>query len=131
MSSHDGLPSSRRCGGPAIGLALHRAGIQAVVYESSAGAARRRGWLFESGAERASPYCRALGVEHVMDGLGFRNDRLIFHNEAGRVIAEAPVGRRDRVAWLVQPCPARGSHRRGRPLEFGSALVSVESQRDV
>src|SRR6059058_5119358 len=91
--------SSSRCAiivgagvaGPAIGLGLHRVGIRAVVYEASP-APRDDEGAFLNLAPNGMAVLRALGVGYVMDGLGFRNDRLIFHNEVGRAIAEARVG---------------------------------------
>src|SRR5919108_6023493 len=82
--------SSSRCAivigagvaGPAIGLGLHRAGMRAVVYEASP-APRDDEGTFLNLAPNGIAVLRALGVGYVLDGLGFRNDRLVFHNEAG------------------------------------------------
>ena len=130
------MSSSRRAAiigagiaGPAIGLALRRARIQSTVYESSAAPRDEEGGFLNL-APNGIAVLRALGIEHVMNGLGFRNDRLVFHNDAGRAIAEAPVGAvtvsRGRFSRAMRDAAAA----EGVAFEFGKALISVESQRD-
>src|SRR5687767_8239138 len=77
--------------GPALGIALRRAGIDSVVYESSP-APRDNAGAFLNLAPNGLNVLHALDLAHLTDRLGFRNDRLVFHNETGRVLADVPVG---------------------------------------
>lgn len=77
--------------GPALGIALRRSGIECTVYEASDGPRDNAG-VFLNVAPNGLSVLRALDLGSRLDGIGFRNDRLVFHNEAGRVLAEAPVG---------------------------------------
>jgi FAD-dependent urate hydroxylase len=77
--------------GPALGIALRHVGIDSVVYEASP-APRDEGGAFLNLAPNGLNALHALGLGGLADGLGFRNDRLVFHTETGRVLAEAPVG---------------------------------------
>jgi FAD-dependent urate hydroxylase len=77
--------------GPGMAIALQRAGFDAVVYEAS-DAPRDDTGVFLNLAPNGIAVLRALGVEDAIRGLGFQNDQLIFHNEAGRVLASVPVG---------------------------------------
>lgn len=113
--------------GPAIGLALHRAGIRAVVYEASA-APRDEEGAFLNLAPNGIGVLQALGAGRVMDGLGFRNDRLIFHNEAGRAIADAPVGGVTASRGLFSRGLRVAAMDEGVTFEFGKSLASLESR---
>ena len=78
-------------GGPALSVALTRAGIESSVYEAS-DEPRDDAGAFLNLAPNGLSVLRALGLGSRLDGLGFQNDRLIFHNETGRTLAEVPVG---------------------------------------
>jgi FAD-dependent urate hydroxylase len=131
-----GMDSSRRAviigagvAGPALGLALHHVGIHAVVCESSTAARDDEGGFLNI-APNGIAALGVLGVERVMEGLGFRNDRLIFHNEGGRVIAEAPVGAVTASRGAFSRTLRDAAMSAGVGFEFGKVLVSVESARD-
>ena len=115
--------------GPAMGLALHRAGMQATVYEASV-APRDEEGAFLNLAPNGVAVLRALGVGHVLDGLGFRNDRLIFHNDAGRILAEAPVGAITVSRGLFSRALRATAVAHGVSFVFGMALASLESRGD-
>jgi 2-polyprenyl-6-methoxyphenol hydroxylase-like FAD-dependent oxidoreductase len=112
-----------------MGLALRRAGISAVVYESSVVPRDDEG-AFLNLAPNGVAVLHALGVPDVMQALGFRNDRLIFHNEAGRAIAEAPVGAVTLSRGAFSRALRDAACDAGVTFEFGKALVSVDSQSD-
>ena len=77
--------------GPVAAIALRRAGFDAVVYEAS-DTPRDEAGVFLNLAPNGLEVLRALGVERAIEGLGFQNDRLVFQNDAGRVLATVPVG---------------------------------------
>lgn len=91
MTSRPVLIVGAGIAGPAAGIALARAGIEALVYEASS-TPRDEAGAFLNLAPNGIAVLRALAVEHVLDGLGFQNDRLVFRNESGRVLAETAVG---------------------------------------
>ena len=70
----------------------------------------------------ASTLLRTLGLEHIIDGLGFQNDRLVFHNEAGRVLADAPVGGVTIMRGALSGALRDAAERAGVRFEFGKAL---------
>ncbi|HVQ12219.1 MAG TPA: FAD-dependent monooxygenase, partial [Vicinamibacterales bacterium] len=78
-------------GGPALSIALKRAGIESVVYEAT-DRPRDDVGAFLNLAPNGLSVLRSFGLGSRLDGLGFQNDRLIFHNETGRTLAEVPVG---------------------------------------
>src|SRR5688572_33299516 len=77
--------------GPALGIALRRAGIDSVVYEASP-APRDTAGAFLNLAPNGLNVLHALGLPNLIADLGFRNDHLVFHNETGLVLADVPVG---------------------------------------
>jgi 2-polyprenyl-6-methoxyphenol hydroxylase-like FAD-dependent oxidoreductase len=113
--------------GPAVGLALRRAGFEAVVYESSS-RPRDDGGAFLNLAPNGINVLHALGVSHVIDGLGFQNDRLVFHNETGRVLADVPVGGRTIMRGALSRALRQAAESAGVRFEFGKALASVEER---
>jgi 2-polyprenyl-6-methoxyphenol hydroxylase-like FAD-dependent oxidoreductase len=114
--------------GPAIGLALRRVGIRAVVYEASA-APRDDEGAFLNLAPNGIGVLQALGAGRVMDGLGFRNDRLVFHNEAGRALADVPVGGVTASRGLFSRALRDAATQEGVEFEFAKSLASLESGR--
>jgi 2-polyprenyl-6-methoxyphenol hydroxylase-like FAD-dependent oxidoreductase len=117
--------------GPALAIALRRAGIESTVYEGSEGPRDNAG-VFLNVAPNGLSVLRALGLGARLDGLGFQNDRLVFHSDTGRVLSEAPVGgitvRRGELSRMLREA-AQGV---GVAFEFGKSLTSVtEHDRDV
>ena len=111
--------------GPALGLALRRAGIDSVVYEASP-TPRDEAGAFLNLAPNGLSVLRALGLDHVLDGLGFQNDRLVFHNEAGRVLADVPVGGVTLLRGALSHALREAAIDAGVRFEFARALASVE-----
>lgn len=115
--------------GPPLGIALKRAGFEPVIYEAS-DTPRDNGGAFLNLAPNGIKALRALGLEHVLDGLGFQNDWLVFHNESGRVLAEVPVGGITVMRGALSRALREAAERAGVRFEFGKALTSIED-RDV
>lgn len=115
--------------GPALGIALARAGIDATVYEA-APAPRDDAGAFLNLAPNGLNALRALGVAHLTDDIGFRNDRIVFLNEAGRVLADAAVGGRTLMRGALSCALREAALHRGVRFEFGKALTSVEEGAD-
>jgi 2-polyprenyl-6-methoxyphenol hydroxylase-like FAD-dependent oxidoreductase len=67
----------------------------------------------------------ALGLGPRLAGLGFQNDRLVFHNETGRLLAEVPVGgitvKRGSLSRLLRDAAVDAGIR----FEFGKTIASV------
>ncbi|HVQ12124.1 MAG TPA: FAD-dependent monooxygenase [Vicinamibacterales bacterium] len=110
-------------GGPALSMALTRAGIESTVYEASA--PRDDAGAFLNLAPNGLSVLRALGLGPHLDGLGFQNDRLIFHNETGRVLAEVPVGGVTVMRGAVSRVIRDAAEEAGVRVKFGKALSSV------
>jgi len=132
--------------GPALGIALQRAGIMSTVYEAS-DSPRDDAGAFLNVAPNGLSVLRGLGLARStgvrplpgsaqcpdvgrgltpdLDGLGFRNDRLVFHNDTGRVLAEVPVGgvtvMRGALSRVIREAAADAGVR----FEFNKALASV------
>ena len=117
--------------GPALGIALKRVGIDAVVYESTA-TPRDAAGAFLNLAPNGLNAMRALGFEHLIPGLGFRNDRLEFLNDAGRVLADAPVGAITVMRGELSRVLREAAITAGVQFEFGKVLESVtQADADV
>jgi 2-polyprenyl-6-methoxyphenol hydroxylase-like FAD-dependent oxidoreductase len=110
--------------GPALGIALKRAGIDSIVFEASDGPRDDAG-AFLNLAPNGLSVLRALGVSARLDGLGFQNDRLVFHNETGRVIAEVPVGGVTVARGVLSRVLREAAEDAGVRVEFGKALTSI------
>ena len=110
--------------GPALGIALRRVGIESTVYEASDGPRDNTG-VFLNVAPNGLSVLRALGLSARLEGLGFQNDRLVFHNETGRVLAEAPVGgitiKRGELSRVLREAAEEADV----GFEFGKPLSSV------
>src|SRR5262245_53675628 len=91
MASKVILIVGRGIGGSAAAIELARAGVESMVYEASTAPRDDEGAFFNL-APNGIAVLRALDIEFVVDGIGFQNDRLVFHNERGRVLAETEVG---------------------------------------
>jgi 2-polyprenyl-6-methoxyphenol hydroxylase-like FAD-dependent oxidoreductase len=110
--------------GPALGIALRRAGIDSVVYESSP-APRDNAGAFLNLAPNGLNVLQALNLPNLTDRLGFRNDRLIFHNDTGRVLADVPVGGVTIMRGTLSRALREAALEAGVRFEFGKALESV------
>lgn len=110
--------------GPALGIALRRAGIDSVVYESNP-TPRDEGGAFLNLAPNGLNVLRALDIASLTDGLGFRNDRLVFHTETGRLLAEASVGGITVMRGALSRALREAAVEAGVRFEFGKALESV------
>jgi 2-polyprenyl-6-methoxyphenol hydroxylase-like FAD-dependent oxidoreductase len=110
--------------GPALGIALRRAGIDSVVYEASP-VPRDNAGAFLNLAPNGLNVLQALGLAHLTDGLGFRNNRLVFHNETGRVLADVPVGGVTIMRGALSRALREAAVEAGVRFEFGKALESV------
>ncbi len=113
--------------GPTLGIALRRAGLEPVVYEAS-DTPRDDAGAFLNVAPNGITALRALGLDHVLDGLGFQNDRLIFHNESGRVLADVPVGGITVMRGALSRALRAAAERAGVRFEFGKALASIDDR---
>ena len=115
--------------GPALALALQRAGIDSIVCEASDGPRDEAG-AFLNVAPNGLSVLRALGLGPRLDGLGFQNDRLVFHNETGRLLAEMPVGgitvKRGALSRMLRDAAVNAGIR----VEFGKSLSAVTTYRD-
>jgi 2-polyprenyl-6-methoxyphenol hydroxylase-like FAD-dependent oxidoreductase len=110
--------------GPALGIALRRAGINSVVYEASP-APRDNAGAFLNLAPNGLNVLHALGLAHLTDRLGFRNDRLVFHNDTGRVLADVPVGGVTIMRGTLSRALREAAVEAGVRFKFGHALESV------
>ncbi len=115
--------------GAALGIAFARAGIQAVVYEASA-APRDDSGAFLNLAPNGLSILRQLGLEHLAVDAGFRNDRLVFHNEAGRVLADVRIGGITLMRGALSRALREAAIQSGVRFEFGKALQLVEEEGD-
>jgi len=113
--------------GPAVGIALRRAGMDAIVYEASA-TPRDAAGAFLNLAPNGLGVLRALGLGQVIDGLGFLNDRLVFQNEAGRILAEVSVGGITLMRGALSRALREAAENAGVRFEFGKMLESIEER---
>lgn len=110
--------------GSALAIALRRAGIESVVYEASPLAQDDAG-AFLNLAPNGLDVLQALGLANCIDRLGFRNDRLVFHNETGRILADVPVGGVTIMRGALSRALREAALAAGVRFEFGKALDSV------
>jgi FAD-dependent urate hydroxylase len=115
--------------GPALGIALRRVGIDAVVYEASA-TPRDAAGAFLNLAPNGLHALHALGLGGLAEGLGFRNDRLVFHNDAGRVLADVPVGGVTLMRGALSCALREAASAAGVRFVFGKSLDSVEQHAE-
>ena len=74
----------------------------------------------------ASAFFVPLGLERLLDGIGFQNDRLVFHNETGRVLADVPVGGVTVMRGALSRALREAAERVGVRFEFGKTLASID-----
>ena len=125
MSSRPALVIGAGVAGPVMGVALVRAGIPAVVYEASP-TPRDGAGVFLNLAPNGLAALRALGLDHSLEEIGFQNDCLVFHNEAGRVLAEVPVGGVTLLRGALSRALRQAAEQRGIRFEFGKSIESVD-----
>ena len=129
MSSPSALIVGAGIAGPAMGVALRRLGLDAVVYEAS-DSPRDHSGAFMNLAPNGLAALKALGLEHVLDGLGFQNDRLTFQNEAGRELAAIPVGGVTLLRGALSRALREAAEREGVRFVFDKALHAIEGDDD-
>lgn len=113
--------------GPAVSIALVRAGFEVVVYEAAA-VPRDDAGAFLNLAPNGIAALRALGAERVLDGLGFQNDRLVFHNESGRVLADVAVGGLTVMRGALARALREAAVERGVRFEFSKRVDAVTQE---
>ena len=113
--------------GPALAIALRRAGIDCAVYESSP-VPRDAAGVFLNLAPNGLNVLRELGLGARIDGLGFLNDRLVFRNDAGRTLAEVPVGGVTLLRGELSRMLREAAMEAGVPFQLGKRLESVEER---
>jgi FAD-dependent urate hydroxylase len=111
--------------GPALGIALRRAGFEPTVYEASDSPRDDTG-AFLNVAPNGTSVLRALGLERLLDGIGFQNDRLVFHNETGRVLADVPVGGVTVMRGALSRALREAAENAGVRFEFGKTLATID-----
>ncbi|MHA6621648.1 FAD-dependent oxidoreductase [Pseudonocardia sp. DLS-67] len=77
--------------GPVAAVALQRAGITTTVYEAHEGPADDVG-AFLTLQVNGVAALRALGVGHVVDGVGFATPRMRFRSGTGKLLGEVSTG---------------------------------------
>lgn len=131
MASKPALVIGAGIAGPAVAIALARAGIHAVVYEAST-APRDEAGAFLNLAPNGLAVLRALGVDQALDGLGFQNNQLLFLNDAGRILAQVPVGGVTLLRGALSRALRQAAERLGVRFELGKAIESFDrSSGDV
>jgi 2-polyprenyl-6-methoxyphenol hydroxylase-like FAD-dependent oxidoreductase len=113
--------------GPVAGMALARAGVEAIVYEASP-SPRDDAGAFLNLAPNGIAVLRALDAEFVLDGLGFTNDRLVFHNESGRVLADVAVGGMTMMRGALSRGLREAAQRQGVRFEFAKSLDAIQEE---
>lgn len=116
--------------GPAVAIALQRVGLAATIYEASP-APRDEAGAFLNLAPNGLNALDALGLADCVNSLGFRNDRLIFQNERGRVLAEAPVGGRTVMRGALSRALREAALAAGVQVAFGKRLDAIDEQGDA
>jgi hypothetical protein len=115
--------------GPALGIALRRAGIESVVYDGSPGPRDDAG-AFLNLAPNGLNVLRGMDVGYLTDDLGFRNDRIVFHNDMGRVLADVSVGAVTLLRGALSRALREAAVSVGVRFEFGKFLESVEEHEE-
>lgn len=127
MSSRRALVIGAGIAGPAVGVGLARAGIEAMVYEASAGPRDEEG-VFLNLAPNGLAVLGALDVARALEGVGFQNDRIVFQNESGRVLAEVAVGGVTLIRGELSRALRQAAERFGVRFEFGKAIESIQER---
>ena len=126
-TNRQGLIIGAGIAGPAVAMALRGVGIDAVVFEATS-EPRDEAGAFLNLAPNGINVLRALGLEHVLDRIGFQNDRIIFQNDAGRVLADVPVGGSTVMRGALSAGLREAAAARGVRFIFGKALEAIEER---
>jgi 2-polyprenyl-6-methoxyphenol hydroxylase-like FAD-dependent oxidoreductase len=126
MSSPSAVIIGAGIAGPAMGVALRRLGLDATVYEAT-DAPRDQAGAFMNLAPNGLAALKALGLERVLDGLGFQNDHLTFQNETGRELADLPVGGITLLRGRLSRALREAAERAGVRFVFGKSLHTIET----
>jgi 2-polyprenyl-6-methoxyphenol hydroxylase-like FAD-dependent oxidoreductase len=109
--------------GPAAANALAGAGNACAIDQAGA-TFRDDGGAFFNLAPNGLAVLRALGIDGV-EALGFRNDRLVFRNERGRVLEETAVGGVTLMRGALSRALREAAQARGVRVVCGKALADV------
>ncbi|MFE7526076.1 FAD-dependent monooxygenase [Kitasatospora sp. NPDC057542] len=114
--------------GPVAALALHEAGIEAVVYEAYASSAEGVGGTFMT-ASNGLAALAAVGLEAEVAAIGQPVGRMVIEDAKGGVLAEIPevTGRVMRRAELYAVLQRR-LRQEGVPVRYAKRLVGVEER---
>lgn len=126
-TDRQGLIIGAGIAGPAAAIALRRVDIDAIVFEAAT-APRDDAGAFLNLAPNGINVLRTLGLEHVLDRIGFENDRIVFQNEAGRALADLPVGGITVMRGALSAAIRQAAEAIGVRFEFGKALESIEGR---
>jgi 2-polyprenyl-6-methoxyphenol hydroxylase-like FAD-dependent oxidoreductase len=111
--------------GPALAIALRRAGYDTVVYEAMP-EPRDDAGAYLNIAPNGLRALEALGLAGAIEDLGFLNDRIVFQNESGRTLADVAVGgvtmRRGELSHALREAALAS----GADIQFGKRLLTVE-----
>jgi 2-polyprenyl-6-methoxyphenol hydroxylase-like FAD-dependent oxidoreductase len=113
--------------GPALGLALRRAGIRCAVYDAGA-APRDLGGAFLNVAPNGLKVLEGLGLEHRVEELGFVNDRLVFHDAQGRIQRHVQVGGVTMLRGVLSRVLREAAMNAGVPFVFGKQVEWVQER---
>jgi 2-polyprenyl-6-methoxyphenol hydroxylase-like FAD-dependent oxidoreductase len=115
--------------GPAMAIALARAGMASVVYEASA-APRDAEGLFLNVAPNGLNVLRALGADGVIDRLGFVNDWIAFENHTGKLLARDNIGAVTLMRGELSRALRTAAEDLGVRFEFGKTVESIRESSD-
>jgi len=113
--------------GPALGLALRRAGIRCAVYDAGA-APRDLGGAFLNLAPNGLKVLEGLGLEQRVEELGFVNDRLVFHDAQGRIQKHVQVGGVTMLRGVLSRVLREAAMSAGVPFVFGKQVEWVQER---
>jgi 2-polyprenyl-6-methoxyphenol hydroxylase-like FAD-dependent oxidoreductase len=128
-SSHPILVVGAGIAGPVAAIALARAGFEATVYEASEAPRDDAGSFFNL-APNGIAVLRALGIDAVLDGIGFRNDRLVFQNERGDVLEDVAVGGLTLMRGALSRALRRAAEQHAVRFVFGKSVDTVAAATD-
>lgn len=126
-TDRQGLIIGAGIAGPAAAMALRCVDIDAVVFEATP-EPRDGAGAFLNLAPNGINVLRALGLEHVLERIGFQNDRIVFRNDAGHVLADLAVGGITVMRGALSAALRQAAEARGVRFVFGKALESIEGR---
>jgi 2-polyprenyl-6-methoxyphenol hydroxylase-like FAD-dependent oxidoreductase len=101
--------------GPAAAIALHKAGIEAELFEARPADAADTGAFVTITANGQDALAAINALPTLLDA-SFPTQRLRFFTPAGTLIGDFPLGRAHPCPRTITPrCPLPGADRRGRP----------------